>query len=140
MAETLTFTKSFLYDTRQLGITLPVILTVGEQASEFKAKLDTGASFCVFARLHGEQLGLDIESGLLLEISTVTGTFIAYGHLVKLSVLDLEFESIVYFAEDAAFNRNALGRQGWLDRIRLGLVDYEGKLDLSDYNDSAEEP
>lgn len=59
---------------------------------------------------------------------------------MKLLVLALEFESIAYFAEDAAFNRNALGRQGRLDRIRLGLVDYEGKLYLSDYNDSAEEP
>jgi hypothetical protein len=41
----------------------------------------------------------------------------------------------VYFAADAAFSRNVLGRQGWIDRIRLGLVDYEGKLYLSDYSD-----
>ena len=36
------------------------------------------------------------------------------------------------FAEDENFSRNVLGRQGRLDRVRLGLVDYEGKLCLSD--------
>lgn len=27
--------------------------------------------------------------------------------------------------------------KGWIDRARLGLIDYEGKLYLSDYNDPA---
>lgn len=50
-------------------------------------------------------------------------------------VLGLEFQPTVYFAADENFTRNVLGRQGWLDRVRLGLIDYEGKLLLSDYND-----
>ncbi|CAN5528175.1 hypothetical protein BH18ACI1_BH18ACI1_21350 [soil metagenome] len=28
-----------------------------------------------------------------------------------------------------------LGRQGWIDRLRLGLIDYEGKLFLSSFGD-----
>jgi hypothetical protein len=51
-------------------------------------------------------------------------------------VLEISFETTVYFAEEASFNRNVLGQQGWLDRLRLGLMDYEGKLYLSDYNDA----
>jgi hypothetical protein len=27
--------------------------------------------------------------------------------------------------------RNVLGRRGWLDRVRLGIVDYESALYLS---------
>ena len=46
-----------------------------------------------------------------------------------------DFECVVYFAESQSYTRDVLGRQGWLDRIRFGLVDYDGKLYLSDYND-----
>jgi len=52
-------------------------------------------------------------------------------------VLGSEYETTVYFAKDYNFNRNILGRQGWLDRVRLGLIDYDGKLYLSEYNDPA---
>jgi hypothetical protein len=52
-------------------------------------------------------------------------------------VLGIETTTTVYFAADEAFTRNVLGRQGWLNVIRLGLVDYEGKLYLSHYDDPA---
>ena len=76
-----------------------------------------------------------MESGTLEHLSTVTGTFVAYGHEITLDVLGLATTTTVYFAADENFRRNVLGRQGWLDRVRLGLIDYEGKLLLSDYND-----
>lgn len=31
------------------------------------------------------------------------------------------------------FDRNVLGRIGWLDRVKLGLIEQEGKLFLSEY-------
>ena len=110
MAETLTFSKLHLYNTRKLGINLPVSLAVGGQVAQSQAKLDTGASLCVFDRLYGEELGLDIESGEYQEISTATGNFVTYGHQVTLSVLGIEYETTVYFAADHSFNRNILGR------------------------------
>jgi predicted DNA-binding antitoxin AbrB/MazE fold protein len=33
-------------------------------------------------------------------------------------------------SEDEWFNRNVLGSHGWLNHVRMGLVDYEGKLFL----------
>jgi hypothetical protein len=45
------------------------------------------------------------------------------------------FIALVGFAEDEAFQRNVLGRRGFLEQVILGLVDYEGKLYLSDYNE-----
>src|ERR1051326_8579193 len=132
--ETLAFRTSHAYDTQQSGITVPVFLSCGGARVELHAKVDTGASACIFARGHGELLRLDIESGMPEYFGTATGRFKAYGHTVTLSVLEYEFESIVYFAESQSHNREVLGQRGWLDRIRFGLIDYDGKLFLSDYN------
>jgi hypothetical protein len=138
MAETLTFAKLHVYDTREFGIQLPVRLVAGEKSLGLQAKLDTGSGLCVFPRRLGEELGFDVESGVYQHIGTATGGFDAYGHWATLQVLGDEYEGMIYFAKYHDFNRNILGRQGWLDRIRLGLVDYDGKLYLSDYNDPNE--
>lgn len=138
MAETLTFAKFFQYDITKQGITLPVTLSFGGRAIDLKAKLDPGSTYCVFARFIGEHFGLTIEAGMPERIGTVTGSFMAYGHEIRLSVLGFDYDITAYFAEDPNFGRNVLGRQGWLDRIRLGLIDYDGKLYLSDYNDPTE--
>lgn len=135
MAEHLSFSASHLYDTKKTGISVSVWLVFGNRKVEIEAKVDTGSSLCIFERVQGESLGLTIEDGSLVTISTTTGSFVAYGHEVELSVLGIETISTVYFAADENFTRNVLGRQGWLDRVRLGLIDYEGKLFLSDYND-----
>ncbi|MEW6206769.1 MAG: retropepsin-like aspartic protease [Acidobacteriota bacterium] len=135
MAETLTFAVLHKYDTRETGITVPVVMKVGNKSVRFSAKLDTGASVCIFDRARGEALGLDIESGLAQKISTATGSFLAYGHEVTLFVAGIETYTTAYFADDDNFTKNVLGRQGWLERVRLGLVDYEGKLYLNRYDE-----
>ena len=69
-----------------------------------------------------------------IEFNTATGNFYAFGHELTLSVLGIETVSTVYFAESEYFDRNVLGRIGWLDRVKLGLIEQEGKLFLSKYN------
>jgi len=78
-------------------------------------------------------LGLEVETGEPILISTVTGSFAAYGHALTLETLGYSFDVTVYFAAHEAFTRNVLGRRGWLDRVRLGLVEYESKMYLSRY-------
>jgi len=134
MAHQLTFERLAFYNPGKDGITIGVTLKLDGRSAVFDAKIDTGASCCIFERAPGENLGLEIESGLRQQFSTATGTFIAYGHEVTLSVLDFEFDTFVYSAADESFTRNVLGRRGWLDRITLGLVDYEGMLYLSKYD------
>jgi hypothetical protein len=133
MAHQLSFERLIAYDPGEAGITVDIALSLFEQRVAFTAKVDTGASYCIFERRHGESLGLDIENGLLQPISTATGRFTTYGHEVILEVAGFAFDSLIYFAEDADFTRNVLGRHGWLDRVVLGVVDYEGKLLLSPY-------
>ncbi len=121
------------YDTLETGIVVPTTLKLGDSFVDLKAKVDTGAAFCVFERIHGLRLGLEIETGIAIRMTTATGKFDAFGHTINLSVLGIETESTVYFAAEESFYLNILGRQGWLDRVKLGLIDYEGKLLLSAY-------
>ncbi len=121
------------YDPGRPGIALPVSLRSGAQALVTEAHLDTGAANCFFRRSLGEKLGLDIESGHRQGFTSPGGVIEGYGHSVTLEALGLEFDTIIYFAKERGFNRNLLGRHGWLQRVSLGLVDYEGMLYLSHY-------
>ena len=129
--ETIEFAETYKYDTMLVGITVPVALFDGEESSAFKAKIDTGSSFCVFERKNGERLGIEIESGEEIRISTATDDFTAYGHELTMFVLGIETYSKVYFAKEEWFTRNVLGRQGWLQFIKFGLDDYASEIYIS---------
>jgi hypothetical protein len=129
------FSELFEYDTLKTGITMPVTLEHGSLTIDVEAKVDTGSSHSIFSRKYGEQIGLEIENGSLEKFGTATSPFFAYGHEIVISVLDIRTVATVYFAKEESFTRNVLGRQGWLDRVKLGLIDYEGKLFLSAYGE-----
>jgi len=123
------------YGTDKESIEISVTLRLRERTVSFPAQLDTGATFCVFERSYAETLGLSVESGMPLRFSTAMGSFDAYGHIVTLETLGYSFDVTVYFAAHESFTRNVLGRRGWLDQVRLGLVEYESRLYLSRYNE-----
>ena len=133
MSHQLTFDHLLSYDSGQPGITIAVRLRAYRGSVACEAKLDTGSAFCIFSRKTGEDLGVDIESGIRRIVGTVTGTFAVYLHEINLSVAGCSFSVLAGFAEDAVFQRNVLGRRGFLEQVILGLVDYEGKLYLSTY-------
>ncbi len=97
------------------------------------AKLDTGSTYCIFERNYASLLNLDLTSGMPERILTATGAFRAYGHEVTVCVFDVEWQALVYFAEHESFSVNVLGRIGFLDRLRIALVDYEELLYLGPY-------
>jgi hypothetical protein len=131
----LSFTELIEYDAGQPSINVPITLSVSRARVHCEAKVDTGSSNCFFARNVGEDLGLDIETGLRLLVGTVTGRFVAYLHEVNLSLASYEFSGLVGFAEDREFRRNVLGRRGFIEQFTLGIVDYEGKMYLSRYDE-----
>jgi predicted aspartyl protease len=137
---TLSYRHSYEYSRTDIGITIPVILRAGNESIKIPdTKLDTGASHCIFARWVGESLNINIEQG---EVSIVAlanrSRFTTYGHTVTVSAMGLEIESVVYFAADEAVVRNVLGRQGWIQKLRVGLVDYESLLYVSHFNDEGD--
>jgi hypothetical protein len=125
------FEKEILFNLHKTGIEVPVWLYFGEEAVSFNAKIDTGATFCIFERIHGEMLGLDIEAGAKERFATNTGSFLAFGHDIRISVAEIEFDSTVFFYAEDIFKRNVLGRNGWLNKILLGIDDYHGKIYLN---------
>jgi len=135
MAHKLSFKTIYEYDHRALDINVPVTLRSGSETRELLAKLDPGSTFCVFQRVVGVRLGFDIEQGSPQWISSVRGSFLTYGHEVTLNVLGFEMTATVYFAAEEHFPINVLGRVGWLNRVRIGLIDYDGRLFLSAYDD-----
>ena len=68
-------------------------------------------------------------------LETLTRVLTAYGHEVVLELLGLKLQTVVYFAERDEVRRNLLGRQGWLQLLRLGIVDYDSELYLSLYDE-----
>ncbi len=131
--ENLEFETLYNYDTLKSGITVLVKMYFSDEYRQLNAKIDTGAENCIFERKHGERLGIEIESGEEQIFSTANSHFVTYKHELNLVVLGIQTTSYVYFAKEESFTRNVLGRSGWLDRVKFGLIDYEGKLFLSEY-------
>jgi hypothetical protein len=130
----LNFEKLVPYDAGKPGITIEVEIRMDSMSANFQAKIDTGAEACIFERIYGERLGIEIESGERQYFSSVTGDFLTYGHSVTLTVADFKFDSYVFFAADESFRKNVLGRFGLLNRLIIGINDYDGKLYLSSYD------
>lgn len=107
-------------------IDIPVVLS-SDLATyvDLVGKLDTGSTFCIFEPVFADVLGRELTSGLRQRIATATGSFYAYGHTLTFSVFSYEWEAVMYFAESESFGLNILGRVGFLDHLRLGIVDYE---------------
>jgi hypothetical protein len=131
VAEHLEFDLVYEYSFFKTGISVETTLQNDDLSVDVDAKIDTGSTYCIFERHYAERLDFEIEKGIPIEIGTATGSFRAYGHEVTLTVLGIKMVSTVYFAEDDNFDRNVLGRIGWLDRVKLGLIDLESKLFLS---------
>jgi predicted aspartyl protease len=130
----LDFSHIHSYSSNSKGISLPIVLRSNGTGVDVLAIVDTGASNCLFQRAHGEVLGLEIEAGERQTFATAAGRVTAFGHVVSLEVMDLKFESLVYFFADEMIRKNLLGRMGWLDRVRLGLVDHDHQLYLAPYD------
>ena len=121
--EKLSFGASYNYDTRQLGITVPVSLSHGGARVELHAKVDSGASACIFAPGHGELLGLTIETGAPEYFSTATGRFKAYRNqqdrsqslsgVVKAMIEDRDGPGLAKEGERPPRRRQSLGREIW---------------------------
>ncbi len=125
----LSFSELLTYPDNLQGINIEIIISLGTDLPiAADVKLDTGSSFCIFQRHYGEMLGLEIEQGEPEIIRTATGKFIAYGHEITLTVANLEWNATVYFAKDESFPVSVVGRLGFLDRLKIGLIDYQQLL------------
>lgn len=132
----LNFSELIYYSDKLQGINIEIILSLGTNLPvAAEVKLDTGSTFCIFQRHYGELLGLEVENGEPEVIRTATGKFIAYGHEITLTVANLEWSATVYFAKNEDFPVSVVGRIGFLDRLKIGLVDYRQMLYFGSLNE-----
>jgi hypothetical protein len=117
------------------GVTVPVSLKTRGMTTNLYAKIDTGADYCFFDRGYADTLSIDLERIPLQSFKTVNGKFRAYGHELTLHVLGINMDATVYFYEDSSWTRNVLGRNGWLNRVRLGVIDHDSLIYLNAYDD-----
>ena len=62
----------------------------------------------------------------------MNGNFEPFGH--EIEVPGVRTYSTVYFFADIAVNKNVLGRIGWMDRVRLGIVEHDSMVYLAPYD------
>lgn len=117
------------------GFYVPAMFSVADREVRVDGYFDVGAAYCVIPREAGEKLGLDIETGEASALRTGTGLMPGYLHYTVLSVGDLIFEDVPTFvAKYPDFDRCLLGRAGWLQKVRLNLVTYDGAIYLNLYD------
>jgi hypothetical protein len=97
-----------------------------------------GASHCLFESAYAGELGLDLTSGVLKRFRTANSSFEAFGHEVEIDAFGILTHSFVYFFAEHSIFKNVLGRGGWLDRVRLGVVDHDRMLYLAAYDHDPE--
>ena len=130
----LEFACAYDYSREDESVVIPVVLRSGANEIQVAASVDTGASFCLFGTEIAEALGLDLTSGNRRRFRTANSLFDAYGHEVELHVLGFATHSLIYFFADPMIDKNVLGRTGWLDRVRLGLIHHDNKIYLAPYD------
>lgn len=113
------------------GISLPITIHTDKDSKiDLPAKLDTGSTYCIFQPEYAELLNLDLKAGEEEPIGTFTGSFVTYGHEINLKFLELEWSCVVYFSADK-IPRNILGRNGFINKLKIALIDYEQRLFVS---------
>ena len=132
---TLTFEKQIKYSDHQKGIGLNVVLIADEtNPVSAIAKLDTKSEFCLFQRKYAELLDLEIEGGTENPMRTINSSFKTFGHEVKILFSDFELSTTIYFPE-FEIPRSVVGRTGFLDMLKIGLIEYEQLFYFSLYNE-----
>jgi hypothetical protein len=125
----LEFEADFGYEETAAGILVPTRLIHDGRSVELSARLDTGAADCLFDRFYADILGLPV-AGLERTYRTVTGSFQAFGHEITIETLGLRWSALVFFHAMGNPAHSFVGRRGWLDRVRLGVVHGERRLFL----------
>jgi hypothetical protein len=78
MSVQLTFRDHRRYETTDGAITIFTRLGFGDLSVNRVARVDTGATVCLFSRELADDLGIDVESGHRIDLRTLAGSLLAY--------------------------------------------------------------
>lgn len=83
------------YEKSESGLAMRTILSTGQRTVNCVARIDTGATACLFQRELAELLELDLEGGHHIVLATLAGTLPAWGHEVTLQTFNLALYTTV---------------------------------------------
>ena len=79
---------------------------------EFKAFIDTGASYCLFHADEAEVLGIELEKGEKDEMIVGDGNALTvYIHHLTISIAGKEFQAKIGFSKGIGVNMDIIGRK-----------------------------
>ncbi len=85
---------------------------------EFKAFIDTGASYCLFHADVAEVLGIDVEKGEKDEMVVGDGNIlVVYIHFLPVSIAGKEFQAKIGFSKGIGVNMEIIGRKDIFDHF-----------------------
>ncbi len=108
--------------------------TNGLRANSKSRRPSEDTNWCPWRPLPNLIDSTTLQTRFLRRFQTANSIFDAYGHEVEIDVLGIVTQSVVYFFAEPSIRKNVLGRSGWLDRVRLGLVDHDRELYLAAYD------
>ncbi len=118
------------------GLIVPLTISAPIKDRQIQAYFDSGATYTVLPRWLGDDLGFDVESGTPTNLRTGSGVMQTYLHYTTFFLGELSFGDVpVCIAKYHDFNRCLLGREGWLQAVRFGLVTYDNQMYLSLYDE-----
>lgn len=110
--------RSEFFGTSILRPVIPVEITVENTTVRYDALIDSGADFCIFDGGLGEVLGIDVESGKLLEFGGVQASqpSRAYLHEITISVGGSSHKILAGFSYGIApSGYGIVGQKGFFD-------------------------
>ncbi len=110
--------KSTFFGTALFKPIIPVAISHKGKESRYAALVDSGADFCIFDGEVGEQLGIDVRSGVLETFGGIQekGGAQAFLHKVTLQVGGWDYTTTVGFSYDIAKHGfGILGQKGFFD-------------------------
>ena len=111
---------------------IPIQLIRGEKRVRYYTLIDSGADLCIFHAEIGELIGIEVESGKLLQFSGISGQQLtAYFHDIKIEVGGYEFDCYAGFSRDTGnLPYGLLGQLGFFNFFDI-LFDYnKGRIEL----------
>lgn len=102
----------------KLAPIVPIRFKVKEEWIEFKAYIDSGASYSIFHSNITEILGLNLEEGEKDYITVGDGSqIIVYLQKIIVKIADQKFESTIGFSRHLGIGFNIIGRLDIFDRF-----------------------
>lgn len=129
----------FKYKELGSGIRRPVIpVTIEHEGRKvtYEALIDSGADISIFDTELGELLGINVESGLLQQVSGVGGgsTEPIYLHEVTVRIGEYAFSSAVAFKQNfSRFDHGVLGHRGFFEQFAVKFDMRKDEIEINGY-------